>query len=332
MPSGDRTEHRLEQLKDLPSGTLSEDDRELVRSALTDRSAAVAARAAAMAAERNLTDLVPPMVQRLRHLLDAPPARDKGCVAKRALVDALAKLDYEGPDAYLRAARHTQMEAVYGGRVDTAGELRAAAASALFRTGYRDILFVLVPLLTDEEPSPKQAAVDALGKLGGEPSELLLRMKVLTGDPDESIPAACLSALMSVAPQRSFPFVAGFLSSPDDALAQGAALALGESRADGAFAALQQAWEARVGENAFREALLLPMALTREDEAWQFLLGVLRDGPPGRAATSLQALKLFDDWGERRDRMRSIVQQRGDEVLRQAWFTEFGEELEPEGR
>jgi HEAT repeat protein len=322
----DRTERRLSELSDIPPSAVSQEHEDLIRSALSDRSGAVAARAAKLAASRALDALVPDLADRLEALLDAPASRDKGCLAKEALVDALAELGYKGPEPYLSAAQHVQMEAVYGGRVDTAGELRAAAASALFRTGYRDILFVVTPMLTDTEPSPRRAAVDALGKLGSESCELLLRMKVLTGDEDESIVASCFSALMDVAPGRSFDFVAGFLSDQDDAVAQGAALALGESRADGAFRALKQAWDARVGE-PFRDALLLPMALTREDEAWSFLLPVLQEGPPERAAEALHALKLFDDWADRRDRMRAIVKKRNEELLRQAWFTEFGEEL-----
>ena len=326
MAAMDRTERRLKELSEIPAGPVCDEDMERIRDAVSDRSGAVAARAARLASSRELEALVPALASRLEELLDAPAARDKSCLAKEALVDALAELGYKGPGPYLRAAQHVQMEAVYGGRVDTAGELRAAAASALFRTGYRDILFVITPLLTDTEPSPRRAAVDALGKLGGEPCELLLRMKVLTGDEDESILASCFSALMEVAPGRSFDFVAGFLSHEDEAVAQGAALALGESRADGAFEALKAAWDARVGE-PFREALLLPMALTRDEAAWEFLLPMLREGPPERAAQVLHALKLFDDWADRRDRMRRIVRTRGEELVRQAWFTEFGEEL-----
>ncbi|MCL5744494.1 MAG: hypothetical protein M1541_11305 [Acidobacteria bacterium] len=84
----------------------------------------LATRAAQLAARFRLPDLAP-------NLLDAfefftlHPEIDRGCSAKRAAVEALRVLEHRDPAVYLRAVRHVQLEAVWGGRQDTAGGLRA---------------------------------------------------------------------------------------------------------------------------------------------------------------------------------------------------------------
>lgn len=324
--TADPTRQRIDALVALNGEELGRDVVELVRNCLADRSAAVVSKAAKTAAAQGLHELRPDIVRRLEGLLDAPAARDKGCIAKTALVDALAEFGDADPDVFLGAARHVQMEAVYGGRVDTGGELRAAAASALFRAGYRDILFVFVALLADAEPVCRRAAIEGLEKLGTESCELLLRLHVLHGEPDPALAGACLAALMRIAPGRSEDFVAPFLSGEDELLAEGAALALGESRAAGALDALMGAWERRVGQ-PLRERLMLPIALTKEDRAYEFLMEQLAGAAPALAESALRALKVFDDWGERRDAMREAVKERGESALRDVWFDEFGEEL-----
>ena len=52
-------------------------------------------------------------------------------------MEALARLGYDDPSVFLRGLRHIQFEPVYGGRVDTAVDLRGASAFGLVESGGR---------------------------------------------------------------------------------------------------------------------------------------------------------------------------------------------------
>ena len=143
-----------------------------------------------------------------------PETTDKLCRAKIATVEALDKLEHEGPDVFLRAARHVQYEPVFGGREDTAGALRAAAIIALARMGYRSLLPLLIDGLVDSKKEVRIAAAQALGDHGTEAATLLLRLKARVGDGDPDVISECLFGLLSAAPKESLPLVAEFLDSP----------------------------------------------------------------------------------------------------------------------
>ena len=83
-------------------------------------------------------------------------------------------------------------------------------------------------LLADPEIAARAGAVRALGESGQSEAMLLLRLKALLGD-DEEIMGECFAALLRLAPAPSLEFVADFLHSSSDEVAERAALALGES-------------------------------------------------------------------------------------------------------
>ena len=175
------------------------------------------------------------------------------------------------------------MEPGWTGAVDTAVELRALSAVGLVRTNYPDIGTELVQLLADKEREARVGAVRAIAYWGTQAGALLLRFKVLSGDAEPEVLAECFNALLFL-DTRALDFVAGYLSHDDDAVAEGAALALGESHREAAFEILQKHAASRI-----RPTVLLAIALLRQDAAIEYLLRLL----PDKAAVS--ALEIYKD-------------------------------------
>src|SRR5260370_37625918 len=125
-----KIEEKLEQLSLLRNAPKAEAITGL-RKALDDRANVVVAKAAKIAAELELQDLMPDMARAFDRLLEKPVASDPQCWGKNALAIALRDLGYQCAEPFLRGLRHIQMEAVWGGRSDTAQVLRAACCAAL---------------------------------------------------------------------------------------------------------------------------------------------------------------------------------------------------------
>jgi len=318
MPARATLQQKLNQLRRVEESPSSADSLAALRKALAGPSNALAAAAAQIAAQHGIDALAHDVAASFNRFLER---EDKGCRAKLALAEALDRLDHYEPEVLLRGLHHVQMEPVYGGRVDTAGNLRANCAQILARFGHPDILFELTALVMDPEVEARRGAVQALTYLGREESELVLRVKALAGDPEPDVTGACLAGLMELAPERSLPFVAGLLGSEDPLVAEGAALALGESRKPEAFEALRTQWENSL-DPEFKEMLALPMALTRCDNALAFLLEVVENAHPDTAAAAVRALKVFDDEA-RRPEIQAALDTRDERHVQQAYAEVF---------
>ena len=180
------------------------------------------------------------------------------------------------------------------GQPDTAAELRCGCAYGLAKIGHPDAHYVLADLLVDAESSVRAAAAKALAYLGSPESELLLRLKVLTGDKELDVTSECFEGLMTMSRKRSLVFVSRYLHSDDLSTAQCAAIAIGKSHAPEAFDALRKCWDDSPSPST-RRALLLPIALIRSDDAFEFLLEVLRRGDSKIVAQAMNALSLYAD-------------------------------------
>ena len=109
---------------------LSPEQKAELRKRIGDRSNLVVAAAAAIAGEGTLVGLAGDLVAAFDRFLVNPLKDDKLCRAKVAIVQALDRMEHQGPDVFLRAARHVQFEPVWGGTEDSAPPLRAAALVA----------------------------------------------------------------------------------------------------------------------------------------------------------------------------------------------------------
>lgn len=259
-----------------------------LRHVLASESSHAAARAAALVAELELGALVPELAGAFARFLRDLPKSDPGCAAKTAIVEALRRLGEDQAELYRRAATHVQMEPVFGGRVDTAVDLRGCAALALAETGGRDVSVLLAELLADPEPPVRISAARAVAAHGSDAGVPLLRLKALSSEPEPRVVSECLLALLRLDLAGQIAFVTGFLAKRDE-LAEAAALALGESRSAEGLAALR-AWLPAAARRGLSRAALLAAASLRRDDAAEWLLGLVRDEPPAVAREALAAL------------------------------------------
>src|SRR6185503_3894903 len=102
------------------------------------------------------------------------------------------------------------------------------------------------------------------------------------------------------------PFAVRFLEHEDDAVAEAAALALGASRLEEAFADLR-AWVERVITPVLRRAGLVALATLRRDAALDYLFELAADAPPVTAAQAVEALSLYKGDAAIEQRLRAAV-------------------------
>ena len=194
---------------------------------------------------------------------------------------------------------------------------------ALVHMHHPDAVLHIVTLLVDREADARIGAVRALA--WSERPELvpLLRLKVLAGDESVDVIAECFTALLAVAPARSLDFVAGYLDSSSAAVAEAAALALGQSREPAALDILKNRCAAGAGE-WLRRALFAGLALARDDSAFEFLFSLVETAPEKIAAQALSALAIYRHDERIRSRAMALVAGRQGRLLRQVLEAEFG--------
>jgi HEAT repeat protein len=314
---------RLARLRALGDEAPSQEHLRELRAALADKSNLVVAAAAEIIGQRACSDLAPDLVIAFDRFMVEPAKTDKLCSAKLAVVEALNMIDHGDADVFVRGVRHVQMEPRWGGEEDSAAPLRGSAAFGLVRIGHPGVVLLLVDLLADPEKVARSAAAQALGASGSLAAVPLLRLKALVGDPEPEVTAQSLAALMAAAPEESLPFVARFLDSPSDAVAEGAALALAESRRPDALDVLTRHWPtARHGPS--QDALLLAISMTRLPAALDFLLEVLASESQDTAAAALSALAIHRHNDAVKERVASAAAKRGIAALQDRFKKKFG--------
>jgi HEAT repeat protein len=308
-------EHVLARLAKVRQDPESAESLDALRAALTSRSPAAVAKAARLAGELERNALAPDLVAAFERILGGSAA-DPGCTAKAAIADALYRLGHDAAAVFLRGIRHVQMEPVFGGRVDTAVDLRGACALGLVRIGYRDALMELADLLADREPPARISAARALAYRGGDDAVPLLRLRVLAGD-EPAVIGECLAALLRLSGRGAVPFAAGFLDSGQEEVAEAAALALGASRLEEAFADLRD-WTERAASRVRRRAGLVALATLRRDAALEYLFGLVEKAEPATAAQAVEALGMYKGEQVIEDRLRGAAAGRRERPIHDA--------------
>src|SRR5579862_135441 len=102
-----------------------------LRTALRDRNNFLVSKAAAIAGELGIRELIPDLAAAFERFLRDPAKSDPQCWAKNAIAKALKDLNYHEPDFYVRGLKHIQLEPVWGGQEDSAAALRGACVLAL---------------------------------------------------------------------------------------------------------------------------------------------------------------------------------------------------------
>jgi hypothetical protein len=280
-------EETLRALRRVRQAPEAEESLRELRAVLGGEGSLAVARAATLVGELGLAPLVPDLVAAFPRFFVDPVRTDPGCAAKTAIVLSLRRLEQDERALYRRAASHVQLEPVFGGRVDTALDLRGAAALALAESAGPDVLVDLAHLLADEEAPVRVSAARAVSVHGRDGGIPLLHLKALAGDPEPRVVTECLLALLRLDP-GALPFVASFFDR-GDAAAEAAALALGESRRADALPVLRGFLD-RGSRRGLVRVTLLAIAALRRDEAVDVLLSLARDEPGPLAREALSAL------------------------------------------
>jgi HEAT repeat protein len=293
-----------------------------LRRALADRSNLVVAAAAALAADRRSAELAPDIEAAFDRFMDEPEKTDKLCRAKLAIVQALDALDHDAVKVFERAVSHVQMEPVWGGQVDTAEPLRAAAILALSRIGHREMMTRLVDAITDPAKDVRIAAAQALAQHGSEAACLVLRLRARVGDADPEVLSECLHGLLMTAPAEQLSFVSSFLESTGAGNAEAAILALGRSRLPEAFDVLRTTWE-RDALAPAKDEILLALAMLRLPAATDFLLEIVAGDPESTALRALSSLLIHRHDPRLQERLEDAVRKHGGQNLRARFEREF---------
>lgn len=290
----DSLEEELAALAGLDPAAPRATQQQAIQQALGSKQQRVVARAATLAGERNLHELIPDLVAAWPRFLDSPVKRDPRCLAKTALTVALFKLEFEDPEFWLAGMRYRQQEPGWGAAADSAVDIRCNSALALANSRYSRATAELALLLNDSERGVRSGAARAISCCNPHEAEPLLRFKVVVGDADPEVMGECFSGLLAIAPEESMALVAERLRAKDSGVADYAALALGESRHPAALKHLQDTWNVTPGWSELRQVLARAAALHRSPEALDWLVTIIERGDDKSADIAADALSVFD--------------------------------------
>jgi hypothetical protein len=282
-----------------------------LRAALRQKNNYLVAKAAELVGEKLIADLMPELLEAFGRFFDDPVKTDPQCWAKNALGRALARLEYQEPEPFLRGMRHVQLEPVWGGRSDTAGTLRGTCGLALVQCRTlpeAELLRYLIELLADKDDKVRGDAVRAMEQVGSTSAALLLRLRAQIGssDPDDApMLGGCYAGVLRLEGASALAWVATFLRAADDAAGE-AALAMASTHSEEAFRLLKSCWE-KGHDPWFSSILLSAIALTRQEPATQFLLDQVA-GETRAAEPAIEALLRSRPGEDVVAKLRSLVE------------------------
>jgi HEAT repeat protein len=263
---------------------------EALRKALQQKNNFVVAKAADLVREFRLAQLTPELLTAFDRFFDDPVKTDPQCWAKNSISRALAEFEHQDAEVFLRGMRFIQHEPVWGGSSDTAGSLRAACALALVQCrslNDGELLKHLVDLLGDKEKVVRVEAIRAIEQVGSSSSSLLLRLRAILGADEAEVLGACYSGILRLEGASAIPWISRFLDASDDSAAE-AALAIAGTHSAQAFDILRRRL-VKESDPWFSSVLLSAIALTRQEEALEFLLDQVKKETP-QAEAAIEAI------------------------------------------
>jgi HEAT repeat protein len=136
------------------------------------------------------------------------------------------------------------------------------------------LLVHLVPLLADKDLPVRVNVVRAIEQVGTDSAALLLGLLAeLTSDAPEVL-GACYSGVLAIEGSSALDWAARFLLGEDDPAAE-AAMAIAETHTPEAFRLLQKTFGG-ARDPWFRTTLLAAIALTRQQDATDWLIDLIR--------------------------------------------------------
>jgi hypothetical protein len=283
-----------------------------LRTALASSIGFLVAAAANLVGEHRLEPVVPELAPAFARLCEDAVKRDPGCRGKLAIARALHALDHWEDDVFVAGLTYEQREG--WGQEDTAAELRGVCGLAHAHFARADALDVLAGLLGDPQRTARVAAAQGLGDAGRPDATALLRFKVLAGDTEPEVLAACLESLFALAREASYGFVVPLLAAHDER-AEVAALALGGGRFADAFDALSR-WCIGCAPQQRHRIGYLAIALLRTPAATEYLLDAIRSHGRLDAVAAAGALATFKDDASVVEQIRAAAKLQKDRAAR----------------
>jgi HEAT repeat protein len=291
-----KVEEQIEQLSCVRDDGPGPAANAALRKALNDRVGLVVAKAAKVALALDARELLPDLAAAFERMFEDPVKRDPQCWAKNAIAQALTQMDYRDSAAYLRGARHIQMEPVWAGQEDTATTLRGICLLGLAACGSdlrRETVFrVLVDGLADKGSNVRAEAVRAVAQMGGDEAPLLLRLKARMGDSELPVVGQVFDCLLQIEGLAAIPFLAEFLNGSSDDVASEAALALGACRLPEAVEALTTTWQ-KTHNPDLKYAIARALATSRQERAREFLADVAENGRMADVKIAKESLEFW---------------------------------------
>jgi HEAT repeat protein len=311
-------DRKIEELEALRSAVDQASTRAQLGKALRDRNNYLVAKGAALAADLKLEDLIPELLAAFERFFTDPVKTDPHCLAKHAIAKALKALGYRDAQPFLRGIVHVQLEPTWGGRADTAADLRGTCALALTDCQLDDIeiLTYLADGLADPEKSVRINSAIAINQLNRPEGAVPLRLKLLSGDSDSDVVGQCFSSLLSLAPPGAVTFVRRFLQSEDESIQLEAASALAQSRDPEAIEVITEFWEQPLLSLELRRLVLINLGASPVSAAAEFLLSVVGGESAGLAATAIAALATSRFQAEVHARVAALVERSDTAELR----------------
>lgn len=263
----------LDRLKEQPVAEWMEP----LRTALGQRNNYVVAKAADLACRQRLAELTPDLLAAFDRFFEDAVKSDPQCWAKNALSRTLAAFELQDSAPFLRGLRHVQLEGTWGGRSDTAGALRGTCALAMVQCREipeSELLRYLLPALVDPDKGVRGDAVRAIEQVGSAAASLLLRLRAEIGKDEPEVLGACYAGVLRIEGISAVQWAGKFLAAEDDASGE-AALAIAATHSPEGMALLKDRWSS-VSDPWFSSILLSAIALTRQTEATDFLLDLVR--------------------------------------------------------
>ncbi len=190
---------------------------------------------------------------------------------------------------------------------DQIGKVNVIPAGSDWYVGENNFVFGLTNI--KDEPQGGARAIATAGRPGAAP---LLWYKTLVGDAEVAPLYACFGGLLALEPERAPAHVGRYLRAANPALAEAAALALGESRLPDAAPVLREAWAA-ADDPALRATCLDALARLGDEAAFDFLLDLLANGPAHDAHNARRALlSATGDDARRRRKVERAAARRDD--------------------
>lgn len=312
----------LESLRSEPDHIAT---REHLRKALTDRNNFLVARAASIAADLHCDDLISDLLAAYDRSFVDPAKSDPQCLAKLALARALRDLGHHAAEPYIRGVTYVQLEPAWGGRADTAASLRGTCARALTECFLDDLetLGYLTDALADPDKTVRIDAAIAIDQLNRAEGALLLRLKLLVGDPEADVMGQCCTSLLSLAPDGAVAVVSRFLRRRDEEVQVEAANALAQCRLVEAISVLRQLWQEELPSIDVRRAILIGLGASALPESAEFLLSVIADASQTLAETAITSLSTSRFAGETRARAAESVAARANPALQRQFEEKF---------